>query len=234
MAAIVTLLNLIYGLYQVPESYPVQDRRPFKGHYFNPFRSLKLLTQHRTIIYLAAVLFCTDLGLQCFVSTWVLFTSYKFAWSAFESGISLTLLGLSVAIVQSQVIHPLIIRFGEQATIQIGLVASMVGYLLYMLVDQEWLLYGAIFLNGFDFLVKPTAQGFLSSKISAADQGAVQGALASQTALAAILAPLFATALFRYSISIASPFPEAVFGLGIFLFSISFLLVRKINQYDFV
>jgi DHA1 family tetracycline resistance protein-like MFS transporter len=220
IAAIVTFLNLLYGLLVVPESHKPEHRRAFSWRRANPIGSLGLLRQNATIFGLATVIFCTDLALQCFISTWVLFTTYKFHWGAFQAGLSMALLGLVTAIVQGSIIRPILARFGQRRTIVAGLTFSLIGYLLYALASQAWMLYCVIVLNGFDFVVKPTSQGLLSSYVSAREQGAIQGALASQSALATIVGPLLATNLFGYFTSAGSPqrLPEIPFLLGAFLF----------------
>jgi DHA1 family tetracycline resistance protein-like MFS transporter len=220
VAAIVTFLNLLYGFLVVSESHKIEHRRAFSWRAANPIASLGLLRQNATVFGLAAVIFCTDLALQCFISTWVLFTTYKFHWGAFQAGLSMALLGLMTAIVQGVIIRPVLARFGERRTIVTGLIFSLIGYLLYALASQGWMLYGVIVLNGFDFVVKPTSQGLLSTYISAQKQGATQGALASQSALAAIVGPLLATNLFGYFTSTGTPqrLPEVPFFLGAFLF----------------
>lgn len=220
IAAIVTSLNLLYGLLAVPESHRPENRRPFSWRAANPIGSLGLLRQSQAILGLAAVIFCADLALQCFISTWVLFTTYKFQWGAFQAGVSIALLGLMTAIVQGGIIRPVIARFGAQRTIVAGLSFSLIGYLLFALASQGWMLYGVIVLNGFDFVVKPTAQGLVSGLVSAQAQGAIQGSLASQTALAAIIGPLLATNLFGYLTADGAPLnlPEVPFLLGAALF----------------
>ena len=220
IAAIVTILNLLYGLLVIPESHKPEHRRNFSWRAANPISSLGLLSQHATIFGLATVIFCSDLALQCFISTWVLFTTYKFHWEAFQAGLSLALLGTMTAVVQASIIRPVVAKFGERRTIIAGLSLSLIGYLLYALPSQGWMMYGVIVLNGFDYAVKPTSQGLLSSLVSAREQGAIQGALASQTALATIVGPLIATNLFGYFTSVGTPhpFPEVPFILGAFLF----------------
>lgn len=233
VAAIVTFLNLLYGFLVVPESHKPEHRRAFSWRRANPIGSLGLLWQNATILGLAAVIFCTDLALQCFISTWVLFTTYKFQWGAFQAGVSMALLGLVTAVVQASIIRPVLARFGERRTIVAGLSFSLIGYSLYALASQGWMLYGVIILNGFDFVVKPTSQGLLSSLVSAREQGSIQGAIASQSALAAMVGPLLATNLFGYFTSARTPqrLPEIPFLLGSFLFLLALgLAVATFSQ----
>lgn len=226
VAAILTFANLLYGLVVVSESHQAEHRRPFAWTNANPIASMRLLRTNSIILGLALVIFFNDLALQCLISTWVLFTTYKFHWMTIEAGLSLALLGLMTAIVQGVIIRPFIARFGEKKTILVGLTLGMIGYLLYAVVNQGWMMYWIIALNGFDFVSKPTIQGLLSTKVSAWQQGALQGALASQTALTSIIGPLVATNLFGYFTSSAAPqpWPEVAFYLGSFLFGLALWL----------
>jgi DHA1 family tetracycline resistance protein-like MFS transporter len=226
VAAIVTFSNLIYGLLVVAESHSLEHRHLFSWSRANPIGSLRLLRRTPLIFRLAAIMFCTDLALQCFISTWVLFTTYKFQWTTVEAGMSLALLGAITASVQGAFIRPLISRLGPRRIVIIGLTFSLIGYLLYAFASAGWMMYWIIVFNGFDYTVKPTVQGILSSQVSATEQGAMQGAVASEVALATIIGPLIATNLFGYFISKNAPIrlPEVPFLLGAVLFSFALWL----------
>jgi DHA1 family tetracycline resistance protein-like MFS transporter len=223
VAAALTFLNFLYGFFVVSESHDLEHRQSFSWVRANPIGSLTLLRSNAITLGLAAAMFCNDVALQCFISTWVLFTSYKFQWMALQAGLSLALLGLVTALMQGVVIRPLIARLGERRTIVMGLSFSALGYLLYAAASQAWMMYGVIVLNGFDFVTKPTCQGLLSTQVGAREQGALQGAIASQTALAAIVGPFIATNLFGYFTSKAAPFqlPEIPFLVGVCLFGLA-------------
>lgn len=223
VAAILTFVNLGYGFWVIRESHQQKHRRAFSWRRANPIASLRLLGRNAKVLGLAGVMLCTSLALQCYISTWVLFTTYKFHWTPFEAGLSLALLGLVTAIVQGGAVRLMISRLGEQRTILVGLGCSLIGFLLYAVVPLGWMMYLVIVLNGFDFAVQPTSQGLISTLIPPQEQGAIQGALASQTALASVLAPLVATNLFGYFTSDHAPFrlPEVPFFLGALLFCLA-------------
>jgi DHA1 family tetracycline resistance protein-like MFS transporter len=223
IASITTFLNLGYGFLVVSESHQQEHRRRFSWRRANPISSLRLLGRNAKILGLAVVMLCTSLALQCYISTWVLFTTYKFHWSSFDAGLSLALLGLVTAIVQGGAVRSMINRLGEQRTILVGLGCSLIGFLLYAITPLGWMMYPVIVLNGFDFAVQPTSQGLLSTLIPPQEQGAIQGALASQNALATIIAPLVATNLFGYFTSGNAPLrlPEVPFFLGALLFGVA-------------
>ena len=139
VAAIITFVNLLYGTFVVSESHSTENRRRFSWGRANPVGSLQLLRKNSFIFGLAGVMLFTDIALQCYISTWVLFTTYKFEWTTREAGISLALLGLVTASVQGFLIRLLISRFGSQRTIIIGLIFSLIGYLLYASAPAGWI-----------------------------------------------------------------------------------------------
>ncbi|GAC1451997.1 MAG: hypothetical protein NVS2B14_19970 [Chamaesiphon sp.] len=98
------------------------------------------------------------------------------------------------------------------------------------------MLYWIIFLNSFNFVVKPICQGLLSNQVSPQSQGAIQGALASQMALTTIIGPLLATNLFGYFTSASAPvrLPGVPFFLGSFLFGLAlWLAIATFSQPSF-
>lgn len=226
VAATVTFLNLLYGTLVVSESHSLENRVPFSWTRANPLAALQLLRKNSLILSLAAIILCIDLALQCFVTTWVLFTTYKFQWTTLQAGLSLALLGLVTAGVQGGLIRPLISRFGPRRLILIGLTFSVFGYLLYAVANTGWMMYWIVALNGFDYSVKPITQALLSEQVSSQEQGAIQGAIAAQTALSAIIGPLLATNLFGYFSSKDAPIhlPEIAFLLGALLFGVALWL----------
>ncbi len=232
LAAILTFLNFVYGLIFVPESHQLENRRRFHWRSANPFASIGLLRKNSTTVSLSWIILCNDLAVQCFISTWVLFSTYKFQWTTIQVGMSLAQLGIITAFVMAIIIQPMISRFGERKTIIIGLTLSLIGYLLYALASEGWMIYLIIFINGFDFVVKPTAQGLLSNQLSQQEQGMLSGALASLAAFTTVVAPLVATNLFGYFIGRNAPFhlPEVALLLGSFLFGIALWQAKTYKQ----
>ena len=131
VAALLTSLNLCYGIVFVRESHPVANRCSFSWTKVNPLASFGLLAKNAKIFSLAIIIFCNDLAVQCFISTWVLYTAYKFHWTTVQLGLSLALLGVMTAVIMAIAVQAIITLFGELKTIQLGLSLSLVGYLLY-------------------------------------------------------------------------------------------------------
>lgn len=229
VAAILTLANALYGLFVLPESLAQENRRPFQWHQANPFESLGFLGRYPVVLRLVATLICVYLAQQALYSTWVLYTTYRFSWDAWQQGISLGFFGGMTALIQAVLLPVLLPRFGEQRAIVVGLVSSVLGYLLYGLASQGWMMYAIIVGTSLSFIVQPAVQGLVSNAVSADEQGKVQGAITSLLSVTAVIGPIVATSLFSFftaperTLSV----PGAPFFLGALLMLLGLFFVLR-------
>src|SRR4029077_10873036 len=88
-AAILTLLNWLYGYFVLPESLPLEHRRKFEWKNANPLGSLQNLKKYPAVAGLILALTLVYLGAHAVQSNWSYFTAYRFGWSPKTIGISL-------------------------------------------------------------------------------------------------------------------------------------------------
>ncbi len=69
-AAVLCLINCLYGYFFLPESLSKENRRPFEWARANPFGSLKFLTRHTEIAGLSVAFFLIYLGSQAVQGNW--------------------------------------------------------------------------------------------------------------------------------------------------------------------
>ncbi|HEU5086091.1 MAG TPA: TCR/Tet family MFS transporter [Roseiflexaceae bacterium] len=232
-ASALTLVNALYGLFVLPESLPAESRRRFQWREANPLRSLRGLGRHAVVLNLVGTLVCTYLAQQALYTTWVLYTTYRFNWNSWEQGISLAFFGASTALVQAALLPVLLPRLGERRALVLGLVSSVVGYVLYGLATAGWMMYVIIAATGLSFVIQPAVQALITNAVPADEQGAIQGALTSLLSLTAIVGPIIATELFSYftAPARAMPVPGAPFFLGaILMLAASLLAVRTFKR----
>lgn len=229
VAAALSLINALYGVFVLPESLAPQHRRRFEWRQANPLLSLGGLGRYTVVLNLVGTLLCTYLAQQALYTTWVLFTTYRFHWNSWEQGLSLAFFGAMTALFQALLLPILLPRLGERRALVVGLLSSMVGYVLYGLATEGWMLYIIIAVTGLSFFVQPAAQGLISNAVPADEQGAIQGALTSLLSLTAIIGPIVATALFSYFTAAEQPFkiPAAPFFLGAALMLMASLLALR-------
>jgi DHA1 family tetracycline resistance protein-like MFS transporter len=229
VAAGLTLLNWLYGMFVLPESLPVEQRRAFDWKRANPIGSFVALRRHPELLGLTETYFLISLAHQVFPATWVLYTTYRYEWTPKEVGFSLALVGLMAAIVQGGLARKIIPALGERRSIVVGLTNATVFLALYGLASKGWMVYVLLVVGSFGGIAMPALQGLVSRCVPLNEQGAVQGALASLGSLAGILGPLLATGLFGYFINDKAPIhlPGAAFFASSLLVFLGLLMALR-------
>jgi MFS family permease len=105
--------------------------------------------------------------------------------------------GMNV-IVQSLIVSRL--RIAPRRLIALGTVATVASYVGIYLAPEPWMFVAAVMLNGFgQGFVNPALQTALSLSVDAADQGRVAGLSTATQAMAFLIAPVSAAALYATS-----------------------------------
>jgi DHA1 family tetracycline resistance protein-like MFS transporter len=194
-AASLCTLNWLYGLLVLPESLPVQRRRPLSQARVNPFTALAGLTRLHGVGALVAAFACTSLAVWVMQMNWVLYTNFKFGWGPSQTGPSLFVAGVVALIVQGVLLGRLIQAFGERRLILAGMLSSLFAYTAYGLATHGWMMYAIIACN---FLAQGsivTMQGIVSKAAAPEEQGRVMGTLSALASLATVVAPIISNPL---------------------------------------
>ncbi len=228
-AALLCLLNCLYGYFLLPESLPKENRRAFDWKRANPFGSLRFLTKHPEIGGLALSFFLIYMAAQSIQGNWSFFTMYRFNWSEKMVGISLAVVGLLIGLVQAvltRVINP---RLGNEKSIYLGLSLYTLGLVLFAFANQSWMMFAFLVPYCLGGIAGPSLQATVSGKVPSNEQGELQGALTSLMALTTILGPLIMNNLFTYfTTSAPIHFPGVSFLLGAIFMLASILIARSV------
>jgi DHA1 family tetracycline resistance protein-like MFS transporter len=103
-------------------------------------------------------------------------------------GLSLGLVGVSMAIFQAFVIRRFITNFGERKTAYIGMVFGIASYLTVAFVPNGTIILILLFANGFSGLAMPSLNAMMSMRAPASQQGELQGLVGSLSALSLMIA----------------------------------------------
>jgi DHA1 family tetracycline resistance protein-like MFS transporter len=199
-AATLSLINMGYGFFVLPESLPPERRRAFEWRRANPLGTLAQMKKHPVVLGVLAALFLWGLGNQVMPSTWAFYTKFRFGWSEAMIGASFAAVGVVMATAQAVVMRQLVPRLGERGAAIIGIVAGVIGYAGFGLATASWMMFALLGSWFFAALVMPTMNAFMSHRVSPDAQGELQGAVASLFSLAAIIGPPIMTHLFaRFS-----------------------------------
>ena len=226
IAAGLTLLNVIYGYFVLPESLSKDNRRAFEWKRANPISSLKNLRKYPVVSGLVISLVLTFIASHAVQSNWSFYTMYKFNWTAEIVGYSLAVVGVLVAFVQGFLIRKIIPRLGQVKSIYLGMSFSALGLLLFGLASESWMMFAFLIPYCLGGIAGPSIQGVISSQVPANEQGELQGALTSLRSLCGVFGPLLMTNLFAFATAKNSTFhvPGAPFFLASCLTLVSFYL----------
>ena len=228
-AAVLCLLNWLYGYFILPESLDKQHRRPFDWKRANPIGSFKLFERYTSLGPLVISLILVYIAAHAVQSNWNFYTMYKFSWSEKLIGISLGVIGILVALVQGWLIRYINPRLGNERSVYVGLALYAVGMLLFGFANQSWMMFVFCIPYCLGGIAGPALQSIISSQVLPNEQGELQGALTSLMSATSIVGPLLMTNLFYFFTNKNAPvqFAGAPFILGAILLIISTFLARR-------
>jgi len=196
VAAGLSLLNLCYGFFVLPESLPPERRRSIDLKKANPFGTLLGLVRLKGVGMLVTVIALTSLAQFVLINTWVLFNSFRFGWGPPENGASFFCVGLAAATVQGGLLGVLLRKLGERRLVLAGLTSGTLAYVGYGVATHGWMMIAILFANLLAFGVAAALNGIVSKAAPANEQGLAMGSLASLNSLVAVLAPVLGIPLF--------------------------------------
>jgi DHA1 family tetracycline resistance protein-like MFS transporter len=166
---------------------------------------------------------------QVLQSTWVLFTTYRFNWTELDNGLSLSVVGVTAAVVQGGLTRVLVPKWGERRALVTGILVTATAFTAYGLATQGWMLYAILVVGAVGGIAGPSAQALISRQVGPSEQGSVQGALQSLMSLTGVVGPVVFTHLFGFFTSPAAPFqvPGVAFFGGALLMVMGALLALR-------
>ncbi|MVN76220.1 MFS transporter [Hymenobacter sp. HMF4947] len=226
VAAGLSLLNFLYGLFLVPESLPASQRRPFEWRRANAIASLLRLGKYPKIIGLVVALVLLYLAGSATQSVWTFYTILKFGWGEKLIGYSLGAVGVGALIVQGGLVRVAIPKLGIARAVAVGLVFYMIGFVLYAFASQGWMMFAVTGIYCLGGLAGPALQGSISGQVPPSEQGELQGALTSLVSATGVVGPLVMTNLFAWFTRPGAPlrFPGMPFLAGAVLTLVALLV----------
>ncbi|MEC0127520.1 MFS transporter [Paenibacillus pabuli] len=230
--AIITLLNVAYGFFLMPESLDKKHRlKEITLVRLNPFTQLSNLLSMKNINRLlvsAFLLWIPNGSLQAVFSQ---FTLDTFRWKPVLIGLMFSIMGLQDIISQGFIMPRLLkIRSDKQIAI-LGMVSEMIGYgliALSALFSLYPLLIVGMFVFGFgDSIFGPSFNGMLSKSVDSSEQGRVQGGSQSIQALARMIGPILGGQIY-VSLGHAAP---AFMGMILIAVAIPILYKRTLENW---
>lgn len=229
-AGCLSLANVAFGFFILPESLSPENRKPFALSRANPIGALREMGRYGSVLGLMTIYLMAMFANRVAEMTWVLFTSYRFHWSPAATGLSLAMVGVTFVVGQGVMPRFFIPLLGERRAVILGLAVSVVTSSLFGSVPQGWMLYLVMALGVFGWtMAAPATQSLMSRAVAANEQGLLQGALASLMGLTSIVGPPIWTGLFGFFVSKAAPMivPGAAFFAAAAVFAVALVLAVK-------
>ncbi|MFT4147078.1 MAG: MFS transporter [Mobilitalea sp.] len=193
--AIVTLVNVIFGFFFMPESLKKSDRlKKITIVRLNPFTQLVNVLSMKNLKRLlisAFLLWLPNGSLQAVFSQ---FTIDTFHWAPAIIGLMFSIMGIQDIISQGFIMPKLLLRLRDAQIAVIGMISEIIGYSLIaasaLFSFYPFLIVG-MFIFGFgDSIFGPSFNGMLSKSADSSEQGRIQGGSQSIQALARIIGPV--------------------------------------------
>jgi DHA1 family tetracycline resistance protein-like MFS transporter len=195
VAGSLAIVNWIYGYFVLPESLPVERRRPFVLREANPINALRGLGELKGVGLLVGVVALSGLAQYMTHTSWVLYTTFKFGWGPTQNGWSLFAIGVMSVLVQGVLLSRLLKRFSPQRLTIIGLVSSSLCFIAWGAAPEGWMMIVVMAFNVFGFTVSAAVQSLISNAADPTTQGRTAGAVGSINSMMAVMAPVIAAPL---------------------------------------
>ena len=202
LAALLNLLVLAFAWRVLPESNHQRSRQTLAWRDIHPFDMLRGEPRRLVPGPVLAVIGLIALAGVIPHSLWAIYGESRFDWDPRTLGLSLALLGLLHALVQSLALGRVVAWLGERRAAMAGLCIEMLGYVAMALVTRGWMVFAVIPLLVAGGIAMPTLQALLSRRVPQYRQGQLQGLVISIETGAGAIGPIVASTL--YALSYAS------------------------------
>jgi DHA1 family tetracycline resistance protein-like MFS transporter len=207
LAAALTLLNMLYGYFVLPESLSKENRMSdFSLHHLNPFVQLKYILRKNILKTLMLVGFFYFLPFALLQGITSVFYKDVLNWTPGNLGLYFLILGIGDMFTQGFLTGKLLPKFGPARLVLWGFLIITIAFFInvilpfypYNLLSIPFILLWALGSG----LFEPSFAGLVSGVAEPHEQGRIQGASQSMQAITRILGPVIAAFFYQYNHSL--------------------------------
>lgn len=193
--AVITLLNVVYGFFFMPESLDKNNRlKEITFVRLNPFIQLANVLSMKNIKRLLLSAFLLWIPNGSFQAVFSQFTMDTFSWKPALIGLMFSIIGFQDIISQGFIMPKLLKKLSDKQIAILGMASEITGYSLIAasaLSAFYPLFIAGMFIFGFgDSIFGPSFNGMLSKSADSSEQGRIQGGSQSIQALARMIGPV--------------------------------------------
>lgn len=201
IAAALSALNVVFGIFVLPESLKTENRRPFGKRDLNPFGVIARAFRIPGLAIPLICIFVFEFANMVYPTLWAFWGREVFGWDGFTIGLTLSAYGVLIAGVQAGVLPQLTRRLGDYRTLMIATAASVIGLVGFGFADAVWVVAIVLPIAALSDMAPPLMTAFAANRVGEDQQGLVQGVIASLSSVSAVAAPLALTGLFEWSVT---------------------------------
>jgi DHA1 family tetracycline resistance protein-like MFS transporter len=198
VAAAISGLNLVYGLFVLPETLPPEKRRRFEWRRSNPFGVFKVFATYPKVLPLCGVMGGYFFFGAIYPAIWPFWGIAKFGWSEAMVGATLAVFGIVMALFQGLLTGPAAARFGEARVVMFGLFCAVVAAVGYGLASGLVMVAILLVIHGPEGFISPMVTAEMTKAVPDNAQGELQGGLSAITTLTMLAGTLFFTQVFGH------------------------------------
>lgn len=193
--AVITLLNVVFGILYMPESLDKKNRlKKITFVRLNPFTQLLNVLSINNLTRLLVSGFLLWLPNGSLQAVFSQFTLDTFGWEPVLIGLMFSIMGVQDILSQGFIMPKLLTRLSDAQIAILGMAAEITGYSFIAasaLFSFYPLLIAGMFIFGFgDSVFGPSFNGMVSKSVDASEQGRIQGGSQSVQSLARIIGPI--------------------------------------------
>jgi DHA1 family tetracycline resistance protein-like MFS transporter len=204
-AAVLAGANFLFGLFALPETLAVENRRRFDWRQANPLGAFAVFRGFPGVVPLGAVMTLYFFGSAIYVAIWPYWGIAKFDWSASMVGLTLAASGLSMALMQGLATGPAVARWGERRLAVAGLAVAMLSCFGYALAPTTAVVFVLLVPHAAEGFVQPMLTAMMSRAVPENAQGGLQGGISALTNLAMLAGTIFFTQIFGFFLADGAP-----------------------------
>ena len=173
IAAALSILNMVFGFFVLPESLNEESRRSFSKRDLNPFASIvrAFLIPGLTIPLICIFVF--EFANMVYPTLWAFWGREVFAWDSFTIGLTLSAYGILIAAVQAGLLPLMTKRLGDYRTLMFSSMAAVIALIGFGFSTAAWAVAIVIPIAALSDMAPPLLTAVAANKVADDQQGLV-------------------------------------------------------------
>jgi DHA1 family tetracycline resistance protein-like MFS transporter len=186
-----------------------------------PLRELSILNRNQLFRLLSVLAFFSGMVTSADHTLLIYYVEERLAFDDHDVAVMFMIVGILGIVVQGVLLKPLNDCLGERYVIVVAFFIGAFYNLLYGLAKDKTTIFIAVSLSTFLGMSFPTISAIKSNNVDESEQGRIQGALYSLSALASGLGPVLLRIVYSHTKSLPYPGPGSMFIFAAFLFLVA-------------